>query len=229
MEIGRRLVDRNLLVDARLLFEAEIDEAVASLSGHGPTDDELAHRWDRRTAAALADPPVYLDGGGDDPAPGASTDRRSLDGDPQCGVERGAASGRLAAPRGRHGSQTAAGPAWVVRHPEDLTRLVEGDVLIAVAATSAFNAVFPLLSAVVTEQGGLLSHAAILSPKLGLPAVVGVADLFEGIHDGDLVEVDPLAGTVRVADAPADAARSPVVAAGVQLQSWNVKRHIWVA
>ena len=34
--------------------------------------------------------------------------------------------------------------------------------------------------------------------ELGLPAVVGVADVFEGIHDGDLIEVDPVAGTVRV-------------------------------
>jgi phosphohistidine swiveling domain-containing protein len=71
-------------------------------------------------------------------------------------------------------------------------------VLVAVATTTAFNAVFSLLSAVVTEQGGLFSHTAILARELGLPAVVGVPDLFEEIHDGDLVEVDPRAGVVRI-------------------------------
>ena len=52
----------------------------------------------------------------------------------------------------------------------------------------------------MTEQGGLFSHAAILSRELGLPAVVGVADVFDGIRDGDLIEVDPLAGAVRVVE-----------------------------
>jgi signal transduction protein with GAF and PtsI domain len=43
----------------------------------------------------------------------------------------------------------------------------------SLTTTTAFNAVFPLLAAVVTEQGGLFSHAAILARELGLPAVVG--------------------------------------------------------
>lgn len=96
------------------------------------------------------------------------------------------------------GERPAVGLARVVRDADDLLRLVEGDVLVAVATTTAFNAIFPLLAAVVTEQGSLFSPAAILARELGLPAVLGVPDLFAGVHDGDLIEVDPQAGAVRI-------------------------------
>ncbi|MGH9040581.1 MAG: PEP-utilizing enzyme [Acidimicrobiia bacterium] len=46
----------------------------------------------------------------------------------------------------------------------------------AVTTTTAFNAIFPLLSAVATEQGALFSHTGILARELGLPAVVSVPD-----------------------------------------------------
>jgi phosphohistidine swiveling domain-containing protein len=85
-----------------------------------------------------------------------------------------------------------------VTHAEEVARLVEGDALVAVTTTTAFNAVFALLSAVVTTEGGLLSHAAVLSRELGVPAVVGVGDVFDAVHEGDVVEVDARRGTVRV-------------------------------
>jgi len=199
LEIGRRTADRDLLADPHHLFEADTDEALALLSGQGPTVAELARRWDIRARAAIEDPPLHLDGGGRCPGP--------VDLPPD--VARlseirnavwGVTPPRVDAPL--HGvgigTQAAVGPARVVRHPEELTRLVDGDVLVAVATTTAFNAVFPLLSAVVTEEGGLFSHTAILARELGLPAVVGVPGLFEAIHDGDLIEVDPPAGEVRI-------------------------------
>jgi rifampicin phosphotransferase len=200
LEVGRRLADRNLLADPHHVFEADTDEALTLLSGeHGPTAAELARRWDLRNQAAVEDPPLHLDGGGE----------RSATVDLPPAVARlseirnavwSFAPPRVNAPL--HGvgigSQAAVGTARVVRHPEDLIHVVDGDVLVAVATTTAFNAVFSLLSAVVTEQGGLFSHTAILARELGLPAVVGVPDLFEEIHDGDLIEVDPRAGAVRI-------------------------------
>ena len=75
----------------------------------------------------------------------------------------------------------------------------------ATATTSAFNTVFPIASAVATEYGGLLSHAAILARELGLPAVVGVDALLAGVHHGDIVEVDACAGIVCVVE-PAEQA-----------------------
>jgi phosphohistidine swiveling domain-containing protein len=43
-----------------------------------------------------------------------------------------------------------------------------------------------------------MSHAAVLSRELGIPAVVGAVDAMRLITDGDVVEVDPVAGRVRV-------------------------------
>ncbi len=96
------------------------------------------------------------------------------------------------------GTTLARGQARVVRQPSELGRLADGDVLVTVTTTTAFNAVFVLLAAVVTQEGGVFSHTAILARELGLPAVVGVPDLLELVHDGDLVEVDPASGQVRV-------------------------------
>ena len=54
-----------------------------------------------------------------------------------------------------------------------------------------------LAGAVVTANGGPLSHAAVLSRELGIPAVVGASGALS-IPDGATVEVDPVAGAVRI-------------------------------
>jgi pyruvate,water dikinase len=66
------------------------------------------------------------------------------------------------------------------------------------ATTEAFNILLPLLSAIVTDSGGALSHAAIVSREYGIPGVVGTRDATERIDDGTLVRVDGDAGTVTV-------------------------------
>jgi pyruvate,water dikinase len=58
--------------------------------------------------------------------------------------------------------------------------------------------VLAIAGGLVTEEGGALSHAAVLARELDLPAVIGVAGALAVIADGDRVEVDPVAGTVRV-------------------------------
>ena len=166
LEIGRRLAERDRLADPRHVFEAETDEALLMLSGGGPTADELARRSETRARASAVVPPAHLDGGGERPAEvrlpptvaRLSEIRNAL---------WSAAPPRVIAPL--HGvgigSRPAVGTARIVLHPGELERLLEGDVLVAVATTTAFNAIFPLLAAVVTEQGGLFSHTAILCAR----------------------------------------------------------------
>ena len=79
-----------------------------------------------------------------------------------------------------------------------ITRLEPGDVLVVRFTSPSFNVVLPLAGAIVTAEGGPLSHAAVLARELGLPAVVGVKDVLTVVHDGDQVEVDPASGRVRV-------------------------------
>ena len=51
--------------------------------------------------------------------------------------------------------------------------------------------------AIITDVGGLLCHAAIVSRELGIPCVVGTKKATKVLNDGDLVEVDANKGIVR--------------------------------
>jgi pyruvate,water dikinase len=83
---------------------------------------------------------------------------------------------------------------------EAIERLEPGDVLVVRATSPAFNVVLAIAGAVVTADGGALSHAAVLARELGIPAVVGAPGALS-IPDGSVVEVDPTQGSVRVVGA----------------------------
>ena len=98
------------------------------------------------------------------------------------------------------GTVAYTGRARVVVDSDDaLERCEPGDVIIARYTVPTFNSVLSLAGAVVTEQGGLLSHTAVIARELGIAAVVGASGAI-GITDGAMVEVDPVAGTVTVVD-----------------------------
>jgi pyruvate,water dikinase len=82
---------------------------------------------------------------------------------------------------------------------EAIEKLEPGDVLVVRATSPAFNAVLSIAGAVVTANGGTMSHAAVLARELGIPAVVGAGAALD-IPTGSLVEVDPVAGSVRVVE-----------------------------
>lgn len=90
------------------------------------------------------------------------------------------------------------GTARVIHRPEEFGLLQPGDVLVTVSTTESFNTVLPLLGALVTDSGGLLSHAAIVSREFGIPAVVGTRDATTLIPDGVLVRVAGDSGEVQV-------------------------------
>lgn len=93
------------------------------------------------------------------------------------------------------------GRARIVRGAADLERIEAGDVLVSPAASSALVVAFPLAGAMVTDHGGMLSHAANLAREYGLPAVVGTGDATRRIRDGATVRVDGGAGLVVVVTA----------------------------
>jgi pyruvate,water dikinase len=91
------------------------------------------------------------------------------------------------------------GCARVARQAEDaIMRMEAGDVLVTPTTNPAFNAVLAIAGGLVVEEGGLVSHAAVMARELGIPAVVGVAGAVDAIGDGAAVEVDPCAGRVRI-------------------------------
>ena len=74
----------------------------------------------------------------------------------------------------------------------------EGDVLVTESASEAFNILLPLLGAIMTDSGGLLSHSAIVAREHGIPGVVGTREATERIPDGTLVRVNGDLGEVTV-------------------------------
>lgn len=93
------------------------------------------------------------------------------------------------------------GRARVVHDPRTVS-LAPGDILVAERTDPGWVLLFPAASAVLVERGSLLSHAAIVSRELGLPAVVGVPGLTTWLTDGELIELDGAAGRVRRVGTP---------------------------
>ncbi|CAM3325716.1 PEP/pyruvate-binding domain-containing protein [Occultella aeris] len=95
---------------------------------------------------------------------------------------------------GAHG--TATGIARVLRGPSDFGRVQPGDIVICPYTDPAWTALLRIAAGVVTETGGVLSHAAIVAREQGIPAVLGVPDATTAIHDGDLISINGTEGTV---------------------------------
>ncbi len=103
----------------------------------------------------------------------------------------------------------ATGPAAVLGDVRDADRLRRGDVLVTRQTDPGWAPVFGLVSGLVIERGGLLSHGAIVAREFGLPCVVGVESATGRIASGQGVTVDGDRGVctlereVRDGDAPA--------------------------
>ncbi|MCP2048788.1 UNVERIFIED_ORG: pyruvate,water dikinase [Paenarthrobacter nicotinovorans] len=91
------------------------------------------------------------------------------------------------------------GVARLVAGPDEFRLFHSGDVLVCRTTDPAWTPLFGMASAVVTETGGMLSHAAIVAREYGIPAVLGVHDALELVPDGGIVTVDGSAGTVTLA------------------------------
>jgi phosphohistidine swiveling domain-containing protein len=203
---GRRLAAQGVVADATQLLEADWGELRGLVEGaKGVSAEELAGRARYRLRARFSDAPPHL--GGEPPVP--------LPGDwlppAAARVERalGAAVQQMfTAPEPRTEERKVRGlgvspgvyegNARLIRSTEELARVQPGDVLVTNATSTAFNIVLPQLGAIVTDAGGLLSHAAIVAREFRIPGVVGTSDGSAVIEDGARVRVDGGAGEVTV-------------------------------
>jgi len=88
------------------------------------------------------------------------------------------------------------GEVRILRNVEDGVRLKEGDVLVTVMTAPDWVPLMRKASAIVTDQGGMTCHAAIVSRELGIPAVVGTDTGTSTLKDGTLVTVDGRTGDI---------------------------------
>ena len=100
------------------------------------------------------------------------------------------------------------GRVKVIADIHDAGRLQQGDILITRFTDPGWTAKFPLLAAVATETGGLLSHAAVISREYGIPAVLAVKNLTALLVDGQRVRIDGGRGLVEVLEDAEDNAHA---------------------
>jgi pyruvate,water dikinase len=206
LEGGRRVAERGQIHEPVHMIDAGFDEMCSLVvDGSGPSADELAARATERTTRDPKAAPRSL---GDPPPP--PPDPSGLPPD----VARlmratGIALGHLfGSSEAEHDEQVLRGlaaspgiyegPARLISGPSEFDRIVTGDVLVTQSTTEAFNILLPLLGAIVTDSGGLLSHSAIVAREYGIPGVVGTREATERITDGARVRVDGDAGEVSV-------------------------------
>ncbi len=190
---GRRLVAEARLdaaADVFMLRLAELREAV--LQDHGLGAQTLVAERRRELEAAKATLPApYL---GPPPEPGdmpASVAKfYGVTGSAR--VEGDLIVGTAASPG------SAAGTARVVHVTEDFGRVERGDILVCTTTTPAWTPLFGAIGGLVTDTGGILSHAAVVAREYGVPTVVGAEVATRLIPDGARVSVDGETGEVRI-------------------------------
>ena len=92
------------------------------------------------------------------------------------------------------------GKARVIKNPSN-AKLNQGEILVAEYTDPGWIMLFPAASGILVERGSLLSHSAIVSRELGIPAVVGITGLIDSVSTGDIVELDGTTGVVRIISA----------------------------
>jgi len=92
----------------------------------------------------------------------------------------------------------AKGRAILVRSMSDLHKVKKGDIMVAIATVPDFVPAMERAAGIIAEEGGITSHAAIVSRELRLPCIVGAANVTKIIRDGDLVELDADNGIARI-------------------------------
>jgi len=92
----------------------------------------------------------------------------------------------------------ARGPARVAMGPADFGRIRPGDIIVCPSSNPSWVPLFTIAAGLITNTGGVLSHAAVVAREFALPAVVGTGDATTRIRDGRLVEIDGSTGSVRL-------------------------------
>ncbi|AJY73446.1 PEP-utilizing enzyme [Paenibacillus beijingensis] len=93
---------------------------------------------------------------------------------------------------------TYTGKVKVINGQEDFAKLQKGDILVCKTMTPPWTVLFPIAGALITDAGGILSHASIVAREYKLPAVVGTKVATSILKDGDYVTVDGTNGVVSI-------------------------------
>jgi phosphohistidine swiveling domain-containing protein len=89
------------------------------------------------------------------------------------------------------------GTVKIVNKPVDMAKFNDGDIVVSINTSPNIMPVLRKCKAIITDEGGLMCHASIISRELKIPTIVGTKIATKWLKDGDLVEVDADNGIVR--------------------------------
>lgn len=174
--IGTELHDRGRLKSPEDVFFL----TAAELTGrHAALEEKVEARRIIKKEYELLDLPVVWQGA---PTP-ASTIRGAVANQPVHGI--GASSG------------TVEGRIVVVDDPADAV-VEEGDILVTHSTDPSWAAIMFLASGLVTDIGGLFSHAAIVARELGVPCIVNTGNSTQVLRTGDRARIDGSTGEIQI-------------------------------
>ena len=204
LALGQRLVECGHLRerdDVFMLTWPEIEELAAGramFAGSVPELVALRRRQHQTLAASTPPDRLVL-------PPGASFCPSSLvaDNEPEPAERGSGAKNMILLGTGACGGRITARAA-VLADVDESSKLRRGDILVTRQTDPGWGPVFCLVSGLVIERGGMLSHGAIIAREFGLPCVVGIARASVVIHHGDTITVDGDAGTCTIDDPSAE-------------------------
>ena len=195
VELGRRLAERNVIDHPKhvfLLLDRELDDVLASPDGWR---ERLAQRASDFAELRRRVPPYIVEHGKPRPPISAWPLRGVAQDAPQAapgdqltgiGVSPGVTRGR----------------ARVASDLSEITDLEPGEIIVCSTTDPSWVPLFLIAGGVVCDVGAPSSHAAIVSREIGVPCVVSVAGARNRITTGTLLEIDGVAGAVRVLEQP---------------------------
>jgi pyruvate,water dikinase len=90
----------------------------------------------------------------------------------------------------------AIGPVKIILNPKEIAKVKNGDVLVTGMTDPDYVPAMRRAVAIVTDDGGVTSHAAIVSREIGIPCIVGTGQATKMLKDGEIITVDGSAGKV---------------------------------
>ncbi|MFG1965977.1 PEP/pyruvate-binding domain-containing protein [Nonomuraea sp. NPDC049028] len=186
--------DQPAIDDATATRLAELGKDIAAVRGE-PQDIEWAmvdgRVWILQARPVTAAPPPATSPSSASHTPAATP--------PGTLGHHGTVTGTLTGTPGSHGIVT--GTARIVRGPGDFARVRPGDILVCPFTDPAWTPLLRVAAGVITETGGVLSHAAIVAREHAIPAVLGIPNATSTLHDDTVITLDGTNGTVTAARA----------------------------
>ncbi|MEF8771306.1 phosphoenolpyruvate synthase [Halodesulfurarchaeum sp.] len=183
--------------NARVLTNEEIDELVTMgerVEDHYETPQDVEWAITDGTVYMLQSRPITTinEGEADEEADGTNSTGDSL------------LSGLGASPG------IASGAVRTIRKLDQLDKVGEGDIIVTPMTTPDMVPAMKRASGIITEEGGMTSHAAIVSRELGVPAVVGTGNATDILEDDQIVTIDGDRGAIREGRETAKVEREPI-------------------